>query len=479
MSADAIIWILLGTFLGILVGAIPGLTGAMVIALAIPLTFSMDPGSALALLVAMYVGSVSGGLITATLLRIPGTPSSMMTTLDAYPMAARGEAKRALSIGILASLVGGILSWGVLVGLAKPIARVSLKMGPLDTFSLVALALALVVLISRGNQVAGMFSLMLGMLFSLPGIDPATGEARLTFGLAAIGDGFKQLPVLIGLFAIPEAFRLAATTRGDTTIVSREGGAFLRWREWKAQAGNLFRSSLIGSFIGVLPGIGANIGSLLAYGAAQTSARDREEFGKGADSAVVASESANNATVGGALVPLISLGIPGSVIDAILLGAFVIHGLQPGPLLFVNSPEIVSTITGSYLLANLAMFLMMWFGMGWVRRILHVPQWILLPAILTFCVVGSYAFANRMFDVWVMLGCGLLGVLLQRFRIPLAPFVLGFILAPMAEANLIKAIAIGGTSVSLFSIVIAVFIAGLVFWSVFRRPKTTPVASGS
>ncbi|MEO0444634.1 MAG: tripartite tricarboxylate transporter permease [Verrucomicrobiota bacterium] len=442
MSADLLIWIVAGTALGITVGAIPGLTGAMVIALAIPMTFGMEPEAAMALLVSMYVGSVSGGLMTATLLKMPGTPSSIMTTLDAYPMANKGQPRRALSIGILASLVGGVFSWGVLVLLARPIALVSLKMGPMDTFALVMLALALVVAISRGNLLGGFLSLALGMLFALPGVDPATGQTRLTLGFAPLGDGLKQLPVLIGLFALPEALRMAASS-GDGESVEGKGGSLLSLSEWRKQVANLVRSSSIGSFIGVLPGIGANIGSLLAYGAAKSAAADRDRFGEGAESAIVASESANNATVGGALVPLVSLGIPGSVIDAILLTAFIIHGLQPGPLLYKNSPEIVETITWSYLIANGVMFLLMWFGMGLSRKLMEIPKWILLPLIFAFCVVGSYAFANRMFDVWVMLVCGVVGVALQRLRIPIAPFVLGFVLMPMAESNLVKGLGMG------------------------------------
>ncbi|MEO0413566.1 MAG: tripartite tricarboxylate transporter permease [Verrucomicrobiota bacterium] len=451
MTADLLIWVFIGTLTGIVVGAIPGLTGAMVIALAIPLTFSMEPAPALALLVSMYVGSVSGGLITATLLKIPGTPSSIMTTLDANPMAQQGKARRALGIGIIASLIGGLFAWVVLVAISKPLAALSLKMGPMDYVALVFLALALVTMISRGNKMAGFFSLFLGMLFALPGIDPANGQTRLTFGLVELSDGFKQLPVLIGLFAITQAISSAAQKEGDIEKVSKTGGDHLSLPEWVGQVTNLVRSSAIGSFVGVLPGIGANIGSLLAYGSAKSFAKDRDQFGKGADSAVVASESANNATVGGALVPLIALGIPGSVIDAILLGAFVIHGLQPGPLLFVNSPHIVSTITWSYFAANIVMFVLMWFGVGITRKLIDVPRWILIPCILTCCVIGSYAFANRMFDVWVMLGFGALGLLMNRFKIPLAPFVLGFVLLPLAESQLVKGLAIGQSVIGPFS----------------------------
>jgi len=431
-------WTLIGTLAGILVGAIPGLTGAMAIALTIPLTLGMDRLPALALLVAMYVGSVSGGLITATLLKMPGTPAAIMTTLDAYPMAARGEPRRALLIGILASLVGGLFSWVVLVSISKPLAAISMKLSPFDYLSMVIVALVLITTISKGDLPRGLLVMFLGILIALPGINIATGQQRLTFGIPQLGDGLKQLPVLIGLFAVTESLRLLSRNSGEVEELSADGGKGLTLKEWGQQAVNLVRSSSIGSFIGVLPGIGANIGSLLAYGAAKTSAKDRDQFGSGADSAVVASESANNATVGGALVPLISLGIPGSVIDAILLGAFMIHGLQPGPLLFKNSPDVVSVITWSYLAANLFMVAIMYFGLKLMSKLIHVPKHLLVPSVLTFGVVGCYALRNQMFDVWVMLIFGLLGLLLLRLRIPLAPLVLGFILAPIAEENLVR-----------------------------------------
>ncbi|MEM7696940.1 MAG: tripartite tricarboxylate transporter permease [Verrucomicrobiota bacterium] len=475
MTIELLPWIVVGTVLGLLVGAVPGLTGAMVIALAIPMTFGMEPASAMALLVSMYVGSVSGGLITATLLKIPGTPSSIMTTLDAYPMAAKGAPRRALGLGIVASLVGGVFAWGVLVGLARPLARWSLALGPIDYFALVVMAFGLVVSITQGNRLAGLLSLALGLLLALPGVDPATGQTRLTMGAPALGDGLKQLPVLIGLFALPEAMRLIFSINKKVDRLERSGGRFPTLSQWRGQIGNLIRSSAIGSFVGVLPGIGANIGSLLAYGAARTTAKDRDRFGTGADSGVIASEAANNATVGGALVPLVALGIPGSVIDAILLGAFVIHGLQPGPLLFENSSEIVSAISWSYLIANGVMVAAMLLGLGWIYRITRIPSWVLAPLILVCCVVGSYAFANRMFDVWVMVGCGVLGMILNRWRVPLAPLVLGFVLLPLAESNLVKAIAIGDGRISAFSITIfsltAILVIGPVVWGKLKRSE--------
>ena len=356
--------VLLGTALGITVGAVPGLTGAMLIALTLPLTFTMVPEHAMILLVGMYVGSVSGGLITATLLRMPGTPASIMTTLDGYPMAQAGQPGRALGLGISASLVGGLIAGVFLILLARPMAVLSTRFGPFEFFSLVMMALVLITSVGGNSLTRSLLSGFLGILASMPGIASATGEARLTFGLTELNDGFKLLPVLIGLFAINQliADTLTLDTKPRQLNMSR-AGLFLSTRDWAAQGVNLLRSSLIGTWIGILPGVGANIGSVSAYAAARHLSQNPEAFGTGCDEGVVASESANNATVGGALIPLVSMGIPGSVIDAILLGALVIHGLNPGPLLFEQNPSIVYTIMGTYVIANFVMAAIM-IGLG-------------------------------------------------------------------------------------------------------------------
>ncbi|MEO1998317.1 MAG: tripartite tricarboxylate transporter permease, partial [Planctomycetaceae bacterium] len=438
LRPEAICLVMAGTAAGIVVGAVPGLTGAMLIALTLPLTFSMDYLSAMTLLVSMYVGSVSGGLITATLLRIPGTPASMMTTLDGYPMARDGDPGRALGLGISASLCGGLVSWGFLVFLARPMATLSLKMGPFEFFALVLMALVLIASVSGAALLKGVLAGLLGILAALPGIDPGTFQPRLTLGLVELNGGFKLLPVLIGLFAITQIAQDISELQVSTNIVSlSRRGIYMRLADWKRHAVNLLRSSVIGTWIGILPGIGANIGSVMAYSVARNASRTPGQFGKGCEEGIIASEAANNATVGGALVPLIAMGIPGSVIDAILLGALVIHGLQPGPLLFEYNPEVVYTIMGSVLLANLFMFLFMLLSIGWLARLTSIPRGSLIPPILVFSVVGSFALSNRMFAVWVMLGFGVLGVGLQSLKIPLAPFVIGFVLAPIAEENLV------------------------------------------
>ncbi|HCR30114.1 MAG TPA: hypothetical protein DIV79_08865, partial [Opitutae bacterium] len=301
LSVQGIALIVLGTVLGITMGAIPGLTGAMLIALTLPLTFSMDPIFAFILLISMYVGAVSGGLITATLLRMPGTPASIMTTMDGFPMARSGKPGRALGLGITASFVGGMISWVFLITLSAPIARYSTKLGPFDFFSLVLLALVLIASIGGKSLSRSFFSASLGVLASLPGIDKATGNLRLTFGYEELNGGLKLLPVLIGMFAISQIISDISRINEKITVipVNRAREIFFKLRDWKRQAVNLIRSSLIGTWIGILPGVGANIGSVTAYSAARSvaSPEEREKFGKGSEVAIVASESANNATV--------------------------------------------------------------------------------------------------------------------------------------------------------------------------------------
>lgn len=428
---------MLGTTLGVMVGAVPGLTGAMLISLSLPLTFTMSGEHALVLLISMYVGAVSGGLISATLLRMPGTPASVMTTLDGYPLAQSGHAGKALGLGIGASLFGGLFSWGILVLLALPMANWSTLLGPFEFFSLVLMALVLIGSVGNRSLLLGLLAGFLGMLAAMPGSSPATGATRLTFGFHEMDDGFKLLPVLIGLFAISQIVNqlLNIDRPVERISISNQG---LPWslKVWGKHKLNLIRSSFIGTWIGILPGIGANIGSVVAYSVAKTSSKNPERFGHGAEEGIIASEAANNATVGGALIPLIALGIPGSVIDAILLGALVIHGLQPGPLLFSQNPQAVHVIMGTLLFANLFMFGLMWFSVRWLAKLSSVPRALLLPVILCFCILGSYALANRMFDVWVMLAFGVAGVLMERLRIPLAAFVIGFVLEPIAEEHL-------------------------------------------
>lgn len=436
-SPMGLMLVVVGAALGIFVGAVPGLTGTMLIALILPLTYGADPLLSMTFLISIYVGAVSGGMITATLLRMPGTPASIVTTLDGYPMAQQGQPGRALGLGVMASFVGGMVSWTFLVLLTNPIARLSSKFGYFEYFSLVMMALVLIATIGGKSLPRSLFSGFLGIFLSMPGINAATGETRLTFGITNMNDGFKLLPVLIGLFAVNQILRdiINLEEKGEPIELGGES-VLLKVTDFFRYFWNLMRSSVIGTWIGILPGIGANIGSVTAYSVARSVSKEPEKFGTGHDHGVVAAEAANNATIGGALIPLIAMGLPGSVMEAVLLGALVIHGLQPGPRLFEESPVMVYTIMGAMFLANIAMAVIMLFSMRLLAKVTKLPRPYLLPVILCFCVVGSFALSNRLFDVWVMLGFGLLGFFLEGLKTPLAPFVIGFVLGPIAEKNL-------------------------------------------
>jgi len=438
--------ILLGATLGITVGAIPGLTGTMLIALSLPMTFSMSPAHALVLLVAMYVGAVSGGLISATLLRMPGTPAAVMTTLDGYPMAQSGRPGRALGLGIGASLVGGLVSWIALALLAEPMADWSTRLGPFEYFSMVVMALALLAGLGESTRAKSLLACALGVLAAMFGTHPATGELRWTFGVTAMNDGFRLVPVLIGMFAIGKILTDLFDGGSAVERSSAADSAWVPFSEWRLQWKNLLRSSGIGTMIGLLPGVGANIGSLAAYAAAKQASAEPELFGNGSPEGIVAAEAANNATIGGALIPLIALGVPGSVISAVLLGALIVHGLQPGPLLFRQNPEAVHAIIGTVLVANVMMFGLMLGGARWIARLSSVPPYVLMPLVVIGCVYGSYALAGRWFDVIVMLGFGVVGWLMERLELPLAAFVIGFVLAPIAEEYLCAGLMASGGS---------------------------------
>ncbi|MCR9237077.1 MAG: tripartite tricarboxylate transporter permease [Alphaproteobacteria bacterium] len=437
LSLGTTLFIGLGVLLGIVVGAIPGLTATMLIALSLPFTFSMDPIPAISMLVGMYVGGVSGSLITAIILRMPGTPASVITTLDGYPMAQRGEAGKALALAIWASFFGGLISWVFLVLLSEPLSRMAVRFSKFDYFALVAMALLLIVFLSKGNMLRGLISGALGILAATPGSDPISGSFRFTFGIQWLENGFPLLAVLIGLFAgnqilqeVQGLSRRAKDRPNTNARMSLNPRALIR--HWI----NILRSSVLGTWIGVLPGVGANVGSAFAYSVARSFSRKPDDFGKGSEEGLVASESANNATVGGALVPLVALGIPGSVVDAILLGGLVIHGVQPGPFLFRNDPGMVYAIFNAAFIGNVIMLLAMLVLTRHIAKIAMIPKEYLLPPLVIMCVVGTFAISNAWSTVLVMLLFSFVGFGLERSGYALAPFVIGFILAPIAEENL-------------------------------------------
>jgi putative tricarboxylic transport membrane protein len=447
LSSSAILWLTLGVLAEISVGAIPGMGGGMLMAICIPLTFSMTPLSAVLLLMGIYVGAVSGGLISATLLKMPGTPSSIMTTFDGHPMAVGGEPGRALSLGINSSLVGGVIAGIILVLVAPALSVFALKIGPWEEFSIIVMAMVLIAAIGQGNMMAALFSGALGMCATLPGKNPASGELRYTLGFENLNEGFSLLSVLLGVFVMSQVIEdVLSINEKRTQINLKSSSLSFGFREWKKHWLNLLRSSCIGTWVGILPGVGASISSMVSYGVAKAFSKTPQKFGTGHDEGIVASEAANNANVGGALVPLITLGIPGAPDSAILLGAMIIHNVQPGPLLFQNNANLVWGLMAGYLLAVVIMYVVMMLTVRRMVRIINIPRTYLIPTVFVFCVIGAYVFNYRIFDVWVFWGFGLLGFGLRYLDIPLGPFVIGFILANKFETQLYSGLQSSGGS---------------------------------
>lgn len=441
--AEPQLWLLLivGIFFGMVLGAIPGLTAALAVSLILPFTFAMSANQGLSILIATYVGGISGGLVSAILLNIPGSPASLVTCFDGSPMARNGRANDALTIGVFASFVGGTFSLLALVMIAPALAKVALKFGAWEYFAMGIMGLSVVVSLCSKDMLKGFISAIIGMSFAMVGMDAVAGVARLTFGSWQLNGGLDTLDVLMGLFAMTEILTQTKTMKREfETINPGKVKAFPNREMLKGTLKTFVTGSIIGTVIGILPGIGQTTSSLLSYSTALQTSKHPEKFGTGIPEGVVASESANNACCGGALIPMLTLGIPGDLITSILLGGLVVHGLQPGPLLFRNSVDVVGVIFAAYFLSNIIMYIMEMGLMKVFIKLLAVPMDILFPVILLMCVVGTITVNNRIFDSWVFLVVGVVGYLLVNNGFPLPPVVLGFILGSIIEGNMRTAI---------------------------------------
>ncbi|MBE8718275.1 tripartite tricarboxylate transporter permease [Cellvibrio polysaccharolyticus] len=429
-----------GVLIGIILGALPGLSVTMAVALLFPLTLGMNSADGIIMLLGIYVGGIYGGSIPAILLNTPGTPASVVTCFEGYPMTQRGEGDKALAISTLATFVGGTLSALVLIFLAPVFATFALKFSAPEFFALAALGLSAIILISSDNPVKGIIGGALGLLLSTVGVDAFTGYTRFTFDNFYLLGGISFVPVLIGLFAfsalmtsylqppssIPKNAVKPVSIRG--TLSHLKVGKRLKWP--------MFRSGLIGTFVGSVPGAGGDVAAFLSYTEAKRVSKEPETFGKGNLDGLASAESANNAVTGGAMVPLLTLGIPGDTVAAVILGAFMVHGLQPGPLLFQDHAQTVYMIFAGLLLINLLVLIFGLLGVRLFSRLNQVPLHWLNPVILILCVVGAYSVNNTLFDVGVMLVSGIVGYFLIRQGFGVAPIVLGMVLGPLLESNL-------------------------------------------
>ena len=377
--------IALGVVVGIMFGAVPGLTAVMAIALTLPMTYGLGPSAGISLLIALYVGATSGGLISAILLKIPGTPSSVATTFDGGPMMEKGEGAKALGLGIVFSFIGTVLSIGALMFIAPWLANFALSFGPHEYFAIAVFSLTLIATLSTGSMVKGIFSGIAGFAISTVGIAPVEATQRFTFGRVELNSGFSILTVLVGMFAIAEVIKVAEGARSiraedvKARKIGKIKGFGFSVSEFFAQIPNAIRSSLIGIGIGILPGIGSGTSNIIAYVVAKKRSKTPQMFGNGAPEGVVASETANNAGIGGAMIPLLTLGIPGDAVTAILLGGLMIHGIQPGPMLFLTQGDLVYTIFAALMLSAILMLILEFYGLRLFVRLLAVPKQILLP----------------------------------------------------------------------------------------------------
>lgn len=442
--------ILFGVVVGFIFGATPGLTATMGVALFIPLTFPLPADLAIATMIALYCGSMAGGAIPAILLNIPGTPSAVVTTLDGYPMAKNGQAAKAYGWALIASIVGGLVSWLVLVTLAPALAQLALKLGPAEYAATAFLAMTIIASIVPGQLLKGALAVVIGIGLSVVGLDQITGADRWTFGTLELMRGIDMMPALIGLLVIPELLGSMFERHGTARLPYDLGNFLPTLREWRTQAVNNIRSALIGVAIGIVPALGGSVGSLIAYDQAKRLDKDKARYGKGAPGGIVASESANNGVTGGALIPLLTLGIPGDTVTAMLLGGLTIHGLQPGPRLFETSGPIVWHILAAVLVANLLIIAVGLLGFRFFVRVLDVPRHLLIPALFVLAAVGTYALSNQVFDVVIMLVLGAVGFLMMLASIPVYPAVIGVILGPLLESELRRALVISGGDWSTF-----------------------------
>ncbi len=439
----SILMIFVSVGVGIIFGAVPGLTAVTAIAMFIPVTYALSPTVGISTLVALYIGAISGGLLSAILLNMPGTPSSIATCFDGRPLALKGEAGKAIGVGIVFSFIGTLISIFALVFIAPPLASLTIKFGPWEYFSVTVLAMSLIASLTGKSVVKGLITGMLGLMFATVGLDAVDSVERFTFGKSMLGPGFDILPVLVGLYAISEVMNSAGALRYGSEFKTeaqvRIRGFGFSLTEFVSQIWNAVRSAIIGIWVGILPGIGGSLSNIIAYSVAKNSSKSPEKFGTGVIDGLVASETANNATIGGAMIPLLTLGIPGDGATAMLIGGFLLHGIQPGPLIFTSHAAVVYGIFAAMVVASLVMVLLEFSALPFFIRVLRVPQNFLLPVIIVLCTVGAFALNNRVFDIGAMIFFGVVGFTLLKLKYPLPPFILGFVLERTFEINLRRA----------------------------------------
>ena len=442
--------IIVGVNFGIFMGAMPGLTGTMGIALIIPLTYPLSPITAFCILLGTYKGCLFGGSLPAILINTPGTPAAAATVLDGFPLAQNGKAGKAMGIALYSSVLADLFTTLCLIFVAVKLAEIALKFGPPEYASIVIFALTVIAGVSGKSLIKGFLVASAGFLLGTVGLDPILSTPRFTFGIVELLRGISMMTMMIGLFAVSEVIIQCERKQEEssTFIPISKGGA--TWKDLKICLPAIFRGSLIGLLIGAIPGIGAAPSSFLSYSETRRLSKHPEKFGKGAIEGVAAAESGNNAVCGGALIPLLALGIPGDITTAVLLGAFMIHGLAPGPELFTENSEIVYAIFACMIMANLFLFI---FGSQAIKifsLVTRLSKFVIFPVTAILCIIGVYGFNGSYFDLWVMLFFGLIGYVMRKNNFPIAPFLIAFILEPIGERAIRQSLILSDGSLLIF-----------------------------
>ncbi|MDI6861986.1 MAG: tripartite tricarboxylate transporter permease [Pseudothermotoga sp.] len=477
----AIIYLLVGTFSGLIIGTLPGLTATMAVAIITPLTFWLSPNEGLAMLIGVWNSAIFSGGISAILINTPGTPASIASTFDGFALTKKGMAGLALGINVVFSCVGGILGIVALIAVGFPLAKFALSFGPAEYFTLAIFGLSTMVAVSGKSILKGMIAGFLGFSIALIGLDPIFGSERFTFGRMELLGGISFIPVMIGLFGIGEVlsqiFTKSRTMSADARITTQLKRVVPTFKEVKDLTPVALLSSLIGIVIGVIPGAGADIAGLVAWDQSRRVAKKPEEYGKGSLEGLAASTTANNACLGGALTTMMALGLPGDAVTAILIGAFIIYGVQPGPIMFRDHANFVYMVITLMLLANVVFLAVGFFFSKILTKFLSLPQSFIWATIIILSLVGSYAINNSAFDLMIVFLSGVLGFIFRLLDVPLGPIVLALILGPMAEANMRRALILSGGSFTTFftrpiSLVLLILSAVSLLTSVLRKRKS-------
>jgi len=441
-----------GVFLGTIIGVLPGIGPSATIALLIPVTFGMNPTSALIMMAGVYYGSKYGGSTTAILIRTPGEAASVMTSIDGYEMARKGRAGAALAVSAIGSFIAGTIGVVALTLFALPLTSMALKFGPAEYFTLMLFAMTAVASLTGKSPAKGMLSAILGLMIATIGIDLQSGQPRYTMNIPEFQDGVGFIVVVVGMFAVAEVFRgMEGLFHGTAPeMIKISGKLWLTKEEWKRSIGPIWRGGFIGFIIGVLPGAGGTIASILSYTTEKRLSKHPEEFGKGAIEGVAGPEAANNADTAGALVPLLTLGVPGGGATAVMLGAFIMYGIQPGPLLFQNRPDLVWGLVDSMYIGNIMLLILNLPLIGLFVRLLYIPAGILYPLIVSISVIGAYGINGSMLDLYLILFFGVVGYVFEKVDIPVAPLVLSLVLGGIMEQSFRQAMTISGGNPKIF-----------------------------